>query len=674
MIEAYRKSHHGDSPSPALVKQILTSSATDLGTPASEQGAGIINTYNAVLLAESINNGTSWSENSHHAVPALLLSPNQLNIVGAPGTTKTWPVTVTNPSSVWQAVSVHGRTFGPEEYVQSGSVTLEDATSPQFVDFQGLQNNYAVINFKVRPGADRLNASIAYPANPANGNNARVRLILIDPQGRLAAHSLPQGVGNFGNVDVRQPIPGTWAGVIFGIVSTSNGTNGAVPWQVSTQRFSSFGWVSASSFFLAPGQSRTIQVSATTPSAPGDAAGSIVLSSSAGGFDNYVGFESNSIPVTLRSLVDIDYGGGAFSGVLTGGNGRPPGEGQVDYFEFNVPPGHRSITANLSLTNDAGNPVGAYLVNPDGVAVGFGDNSSGGSSARALTANALNPVTGTWTLIVNFAEPIVGDELSQPFSGNIKLDATKASATGLPNSSAVKLPTGVPVTVPVTITNTGAAAEAFFIDARLDTVAPMVLASLQPPPSSSGYPLPLGSVTAAYPLWLMPTETSGVQAAATATLPIVFDYAPYPGDPDLFGAPTGPTTAAGSYAPAGGTVSQGLWYSFPTEIGPYAGPAPAGFVNMSLTANTKAFDPAVSSPTGDLWTAALNPSLLGSFSPVLINPGQSVVVPVTITPAGTSGSVVSGTLYIDDAFNGLPVNGTLTGNEVAALRYSYTIQ
>ena len=40
----------------------------------------------------------------------------------------------------------------------------------------------------------------------------------------------------------------------------------------------------------------------------------------------------------------------------------------------------------------------------------------------SLTAYTLNPVAGTWTLIVEFAEPVIGDEISQPFSGNIQLD------------------------------------------------------------------------------------------------------------------------------------------------------------------------------------------------------------------------------------------------------------
>jgi hypothetical protein len=496
-----------------------------------------------------------------------------------------------------------------------------------------------------------------------------VRLILIDPAGRFAAHSLPQGPGNFGTAEVRFPERGRWTGVIFSKDSAHGGSTGTMPWRMATQQFAPFASVTPNRLRLAPDQTRTFSVSTVTPSQPGDASGSIVIDSERDG--------QTTVPVTLRSRVEVP-SGGTFSGALRGGNGRSPGEGQVQYYEFNVPAGVRDITADVVFANDPANPVGSYLISPDGATAGYGQNSAGGSSFNALSAYTLNPVPGTWTLIVDFAEPVVGNEVSQPYAGQIRFNVVDVHASGVPNGGAqTSLPAGKPATATITIHNTSRAPEGFFVDPRLNRATTFDLVS--PDPANT---LPL---TSQVPVWLVPTQLSSITAAQASSVPTMFDFAPSGlffvpsiGDPDISSAGFGPgplcaTSESASYSPAGGKVTAGVWAAAPTGCGPYPpGGAHPGTVTNGITAQGKPFDTSVTSDTSDLWLQSVDPS--ATVSPVVIQPGQTGTINVTFTPSGAKGSVVNGTLYLDDITDAVPAYYQFSGDELAAVPYSYTIK
>src|SRR6202034_1232088 len=117
--------------------QILESTATDLGTPAQEQGAGLLDSDRAVQLAESY--GISARTGS-----TLLASPGQLTDVALPGKAKTWKVTLTNEGTRAQTVRIDSRTLKPRSTSSaSGSVTLSDAKSSQYTADSGGRVNYA---------------------------------------------------------------------------------------------------------------------------------------------------------------------------------------------------------------------------------------------------------------------------------------------------------------------------------------------------------------------------------------------------------------------------------------------------------------------------------------------------------------------------------------------------
>jgi Peptidase inhibitor I9 len=682
VIQAYRAGHGGASPSPALVKQILTSTATDLGAVGSAQGAGMLNSYQAVRLAESI--GTA-----HPAGNTLLLSSSQLNAVGAPGSPHSWPVTITNAGSSAQRVSLAGRTLGVDTGVQSGAVTLNNAQNPKFVDVSSTENNYTEFHFTVGAATDQLTGSVAYPGDPAScleidcliDANSKVSMLLIDPRGDMAAWTFPEGPSNFGRTTVQHPMAGTWTGIISSPVGTSDpatsGTTGTVRWQVAAQQDVPFGSVSPSQVTLAPGQQATVTVSASAPATPGDASGSIVVRTPAG--------TAATIAVTTRATVGAA-SGGAFSGTLTGGNGWFTGQGQEQYYQFSVPPGTRDVRADVTLSNDAADPVIEYLVSPDGDVVGYGQNgigqpgTTGAVSSLGASAYAVNPVAGRWTLVLEFADPVVGNELFQPYNGDIVFNAASASAPALPDSAATTVPAGTAVTVPVTITNHGAGPQELFLDPRLNTNVTMTLPVLSS--SSATATLPnLGE----FPEWFVPNETSSLTVSQASTVPAMFDIGAGSGDPDLASsAPvSGPLcadTASVTYTPPGAVVPAGQWAAGPAGCGPYAGPGPAGTATDTLSILAKAFDPAVTAPLGDYNLTAINPGATPAMT--VLQPGQSIVVPVTITPSGPAGSVVSGTLYVDALVGGLlPVGGAsgvlpagqISGVEMTALPYEYTI-
>ena len=675
VIQAFRHGHGSSNPTPLQVKQILQSTATDLGAPAQEQGAGLLDSYAAVQLAESCGS-------ARRTGTTLLATPGRFSGAGLPGTTMSWKVTVTNEGTRPQVVRVGGRALNPRATSSAnGTVTLNDASSSQYTADTGYPVNYTTFTFRVPAGQDRLDVSDAYAAGPADVFLPPY-LTLFDPDGRLAADSEPQGVSNFGNVEVRSPLGGLWTGVVSGYPAGDGGYNGKVVWQAVTQNYTSFGRYSVPSLWLAPGQAKSFTLSVAVPAAPGDLAASILLRSSLGG--------ATSIPVVVRTLVDVA-AGGAFSGVLTGGNGRGV-LAASDSYQFSVPPRTRALRAELALHDNpgAGNVVGAYLVSPDGNVAGYGQNYdlSGArlaSTGPTLTASALHPHPGLWTLLVAFAEPVAGTEVADPFTGSIAFAAAARADPVQLLPPGRTLTVNQAIIVPVTITNMSNAPQDYYLDPRLNKTATLALTPLS---FSTNQPLQIGSATSTLPLsssagqslYFVPSESSSVTVRQTSTVPAMTDLAPAFGDPDAGPAVLSAGSLCGlsamvSYAPAGGQVTSGGWLPNPTECGPFRSAAPAGTATDQLMVTTAGFDPTVTAATGDLEQLAQSASAgdKALAHAVELQPGQSATVNVTFKPAGRAGTTDSGTLYLDALQTGVPPAGQFSGDEVAALAYSYKI-
>lgn len=648
VIQAYRKTHGGATPAPALVKRIILSTTTDLGLPANQQGSGLLDSYKAVLEAESIGRAPGKA-----AGATVSLHTSDITATAPVHTSVVRPITVTNTGARTQTVHLAGRTLSAPGTLVSRSFD-ESGTSWS-----------KVITFSVPAGAGYLDTHLATAPNPASGF---VDIQLVDPSGRLAEAALTQGFSDTANAGVRQPEAGKWTAYLeYGEGSSS----GPEPTQfvATAQRWTRFGTVTPGDVTLAPGRSATVQATFVTPAAAGDESAAVSVTGAAG--------LATSIPVELRSLVPFRGGVGRFATHLTGGNGRDGAPATVAYFAFNVPAGEPELNVSTAYKDGDSDNYSVYLVSPSGEALGHASNQllTGGTVVDPTTSktepgavsHVLSPAAGRWMLIVALANPASGPLVSRPLTGSIDFDRVATAVRGLPHSSSAVIHIGQSRTAAITVTNRSPVPQAYFLDARLDTT---VTDTLTPLTTATGISLPLGT-SAAIPQWIVPTDTTSVTATASATAPVTFDMSPYlgsiggevNGDPQVGAVSSGDSaTSAISAKP----LTPGDWNVDPALTGTFhAKPAPGATVNLAMTATTLAFDPAVHTTYGDLWSSS------NTVTPVVVSPGQTITLYATISP--TAAGTVRGKLFLDTATDITPFGAAIpAGDQVAAIPYSYT--
>ena len=669
VIQAYRKTHGGASPSPALVKQLIVSTTHDLGLPGDEQGSGSLDARAAVEAALTYPGASP--------APAgvssnIAVSSNQLSLVGTPGSTLSGQVTVTNVGN--SSLTVVPSTRSEALLSQQTQTVAISATDPQTTPYPttGAPWVYKKVSFTVPGGADRLNSTIIWQSGAGpNETGPVVRMSLFSPSGAYAANTRPQGgpaPANYGNVDVAHPEPGTWTAVLYTVAGAA-GFTGNVSLQTDTDRNLPVGLVSPGVSTLAPGAQRVVTVQVPLPADSGDAVDVLSLASSNG--------HVTAVPLVLRATIQTPGGHGTFSGTILGGNGRGGEPAQTLSYNLTVPPGQRDLDVALTLPTDPGDTLETVLVDPNGETPSIAANIDPVSAAT--TASSLNvvanPIPGHWRYVVVVTNPVTGAEFAQNVTGTVAYNQQSATVIQAPAHS--RIPRGATRTVRVRFHNTSPVPLAVQTDARtyqLQTV------QLSPLGASSTVPLPLSvDDLSDIPGFLVPPDTQRVTLSAASTTPAQVELQS-PGDAgiDVFGdlqtAQDGSTISTATVAETSpGHVSQGLWGSYVQQIGPFtdAG-APVGSSTLVATATTAKFDTNVVSSTGDPYVlstdAAADPG-----TPVVVAPGASAVITLKVTGNGPRGSHVNGVLNlvtpafdVDDAF-------LTTGDVLLSVPYDYTI-
>jgi hypothetical protein len=464
VIQAYRDTHGGTTPTPAQVKEILTSTATDIGAEADQQGAGLLNVYAAVEAARQMP-GTSQTQSN---APELVDSPTQFDVQGAGGSTVNTSVALYNASSNTERVTSTYRVLGRETLLDrpvTESVSAPPPSAP--IPAQGA-TAAAPITFTVPRGISVLDADMRWP-DPTNSDDNILAFLLTDPAGRLAQMSYDYGAANGPNASpdiqhstVEHPMPGIWTAQILwangrGHVQSAPDIpgpyTGTVTFQASGQDFTTS--PASAPVIIPPRSSVSMPLSITLPWAPGDAPESVQ-------FTGPNGLES-SVPIARRTLI-ASYGG-TFRATLTSSVSRGPG--QIKTFYVDVPQGENDLDVSFYAPDHAADdPVYYYLFSPadlEPVVTESGnidvtaidttptpDNPTGNASLIAS-----DPQPGLWEIDVMQGATTDGTEFSQTVTGTVAYNQlAPVTETGLPTSTSTTIDSSYPITVTVTnVTN-----------------------------------------------------------------------------------------------------------------------------------------------------------------------------------------------------------------------------
>jgi Subtilase family len=465
VIQAYRDTHGGATPTPAQVKEILTSTATDIGAESDQQGAGLLNVYAAVEAARQMPGTTAGPFNA----PELVDSPTQLDVQGPGGSTVDKSVSLYNASSLPERVSGTYRVLGSETSL--GSPVTENVSAPSSsapIPAQGA-TAAAPITFTVPRGVSVLDADMRWP-DPTNSDDNILTFILTDPAGKLAQMSYDYGAANGPNASpdiqhstVEHPMAGTWTAQIVwangrGHVQTAPDTpgpyTGTVTFQASGQNFTTS--PASAPVTIPPRSSVSVPLRIALPRAPGDAPESVQ-------FTGLNGFVESSVPIARRTLIPSF--GGSFGATLTSSVSRGPG--QIKTFYVNVPQGENDLDVSLfAPDHNTDDPVYYYLFSPadlepavtesgniDGSAIDTTptpDNPTGNASLIAP-----DPQPGLWEIDVMQGATTDGTEFSQTVTGVVAYNQlAPVTETGLPTSTSTTIDSGSSVPITVTVTNT----------------------------------------------------------------------------------------------------------------------------------------------------------------------------------------------------------------------------